>query len=307
MNLLQLDRNIAGEPSFRTFVYADRNPLGRTKKQRLLHAPNKPMALLHKRLIKYVLSRGVSMPSATGCIAGWSSKLNAQAHAGNQHLYQIDMRDAYQAVDLEYLATIFEQLDPQLRGQHEEVAAFVKTYCSCALGGLATGANASPLLFNLYCEVRLDRFVREYCELRAISYTRYLDDLTFSSRDRAIGKQRRRDLRSFVEAAGFQVNHSKSRVVDIERQGTARITGILLNSHGHAMLPARWCREFNRQLRAALEGKALNRQQLEGMIGLFYSATDLDHPTKKERELVQLIHRYRHTCATKRRRRRTSL
>jgi hypothetical protein len=105
------------------------------------------------------------------------------------------------------------------------VVEFLQCYFAGIQGkGIAVGGPLSPYLMNLYCEVYLDAQVRRWCEKYAIVYTRYVDDLVFSS-NVPIGEDRRRKIRCFVNDAGFEVNHRKSKVLALS-QGTVFITKV---------------------------------------------------------------------------------
>ena len=77
----------------------------------------------------------------------------------------------------------------------------------------------------------MDRELATFCEARRITYTRYLDDLTFSTRQN-LGDRRRRMLRDIIERhEGMAINHRKSRLHSLEN-GPVTITGISIQPDG---------------------------------------------------------------------------
>ncbi len=80
-------------------------------------------------------------------------------------------------------------------------------------GGLIQGAPASPKIFQLFCQQRLDPEIKKFCERNNIIYTRFADDLLFSSRNE-IEKGAREKIRDIIRETGFHVNEKKVSLVD---------------------------------------------------------------------------------------------
>lgn len=204
--------------------------------------------------------------SATGCVTGSNPTLNAEQHSKGKFYFVTDFAHAYPSVDLERLSLLlvfvlrydYYRVDYSVATfARNELAHFaircdplylqVLSFVQFAFGGLygrglAVGGPLSPLLLNLYCEVYLDSRLRLYfltqldkrSPERTVTYTRYVDDLVFS-RGIAIPSEVRATVRRFVEEAGFDINHRKSRVLS-QAMGTTFITqvGMRLPAASHA-------------------------------------------------------------------------
>ncbi|MBP9728104.1 MAG: hypothetical protein KBD27_01870 [Candidatus Moranbacteria bacterium] len=233
-------------------------------KSRLIGIPNRPMRSLHRQLGKFL--RGIIMhtdgsgyglrklPSAYGCVEGSNPLRNASQHKENQYFYITDISNAYGTVSLERLALLltyliqyeaYEESGFSLAwfGQDERVwvlrqdeayqpvlGLLVAHFGGLHGQGLAIGGPLSPYLMNLYCEVYIDAPLRKFCEPREITYTRYVDDLTFSAKH-FIGEETRRRIRAVISRGGFTLNRQKSRAqmlsmgqVSITQIGLARDT-----------------------------------------------------------------------------------
>lgn len=201
------------------------------KKKRNISKPNDAMRKLHAQLMRRLaaVAHGKFLMSAYGSVKRFSPTLNALQHTQGRYFYQLDITNAFPSVSLEKLAAVLATLDPKL-GSRTEVERFLLAYCAGKGGGLATGAPASPLLFNIYCAALIDPGIRELCPHRRNTYTRYLDDLTISS-DRLIPRILRRKIREVVESAGFEVNHRKSSVTDLHKSSVV-ITGACITRDG---------------------------------------------------------------------------
>jgi hypothetical protein len=83
-------------------------------------------------------------------------------------------------------------------------------------GGLIQGAPASPKIFQFFCQNALDPKLQEFCKRNGIVYTRFADDLLFSSGS-PIRKGARENIRNIIRGAGFLVNEQKVALADTER------------------------------------------------------------------------------------------
>jgi Reverse transcriptase (RNA-dependent DNA polymerase) len=111
---------------------------------------------------------------------------------------------------------------------NEEVELDGKTYY-VALGErhLPQGSPASPAITNLLCR-RLDRRLNDLAQQLGFTYTRYADDLTFSTvsdNPRICNLLKRTD--AIVTHEGFAINTDKTRILRKSRQ--QEVTGIVVN------------------------------------------------------------------------------
>lgn len=234
-------------------------------KKRLLGNPNKAMRALHELFGQHIRSaiRSIDkdtnygirrLPSAAGCVPSSNPLKNALRHAEGRFFYVTDLKDAYPSINLERLALFLTFLfryeeyaiggnvslrffmwsDEHNRIRQDPLFRQLLTLLRCHFSGphgkgLAIGGPLSPYLMNLYGEVFLDSQLRLWCVERGIVYTRYVDDLVFSSETAFIRGDWRKEIRKFVDAAGFRPNHRKSKVLVLEK-GAVFITKVGLES-----------------------------------------------------------------------------
>ncbi|HEX8591542.1 MAG TPA: CHC2 zinc finger domain-containing protein [Candidatus Paceibacterota bacterium] len=204
------------------------------EKERQLAVPNPAMKQLHARLtgrLHLIENLEGILTSSYGALNGGSIVTNAAQHVRNRHFYMLDLRDAYPSTSLPLLADVLRSADPEL-GSYEEILSFLLRFCRGRNGGLAVGAPASPKLFDLYCAHEIDIWMRDICT--ESTYTRYLDDLTISSKKPLAGIMRRR-IREVIQAAGFAEHRRKSRIEDRMYQSPAKplkVTGVVITRRG---------------------------------------------------------------------------
>lgn len=222
---------------------------------RRIYIPNEPMRELQREFAKFLFDLNFDMRFCHGGIPDRSTRTNAAAHAGNNYFVLMDIRAAYQSQPLARTAEIIWQKSPQLyRWPPEITSAWLQAWCFLPQGGVITGAASAPLLFNIYTAVEFDQRIGKWLREEGLTYSRYMDDLTFSSQ-RPITKYQRRHIRYVLAEAGFEVAPHKTRVnLDIYK-GPIEITGVMLDKTGRTSVSKKRRRRANGMLAAALAGK----------------------------------------------------
>lgn len=283
-------------PTFLPFHLKDINPLSGAKKERIVYAPNAQMKILHARIVSYLRRLQHNNPlllrHATGARPGNSPVKNVLIHRRNRYFYLTDIVDAYKSTSGEALVEIICVLAPQLTDEKEETLGFLKQYCLSPDGGLIIGAPASPDLFNVYAGVLLDQPLSEICQKYNLVYSRYFDDLCFSSLKFRIGKRKRQAIRTAVVATGFRVNHRKSKVWDLKK-GPVVITGIGLELGGRLFVPSHYRRKVKGLLHNAMKGN-VPRPVIDGHMGVLKSIPR-SYSTRAGEKILDIYEEYRAT------------
>ena len=184
------------------------------------------------------------MPWAFGGV-GKSLETHARAHLGGRYFYQLDLRNAYAAVDISQLTDLLVAGAVEREWSKEwqqRVVSFVEERAIIdEVPGLPLGLPASPFLFNYYCS-ELDKSIAyvlgqglHYPYESDYVYTRWLDDLTISSHEPIQGHARR-VVREIIGEHGFEIAQHKSKLHD-RAKGPVTVTGVSIYPDGH-MLPA---------------------------------------------------------------------
>jgi hypothetical protein len=253
---------------FDSFIKVDYNPASGNKKIRKLHKPSDEMASAHELIKGLVEPLGAISPNATGSVAGLSSRANVERHIGSRHFYLIDLKNAYEQIQMPWLAEHLVGLG--LPASIEEAEAILNRYCRKPDGrGLCMGASASPLLFNV-AFFGIDNELEGISQDYGLKYTRYLDDLTFSGQE-PIGTKKRKHIREVLHQAKLTLNYKKTVVHDLEVAPVV-ITGLQINRSGYCQLTT----EFQARLtglvdelwdQGFVQGEVLSRNQLSQIGG----------------------------------------
>lgn len=207
---------------------------------RAIKAPDKGLRRIQRLLLLCLTAAFTTCDEAAhGFVPGRSVLTNAQPHAGRRFVLNLDLKDFFTNTHFGRVERVL-QLTPF--NLSPTVARLVANLC-CDQGSLPQGAPTSPLLTNVVCQ-RLDRRLRQLATRHRATYTRYADDLTFSSQRPAFREQFYAELKVILDAEGYQENEQKRRLqLPNTRQ---EVTGIVVNEQ--PSVP----REYVRQIRAML-------------------------------------------------------
>lgn len=158
----------------------------------------------------------------TGFVAGRSVVENAKRHVGRRWVYNIDIKDFFPSIDFRRVKTVME-LKPFNFG--DDVAFLIANIC-CEKGCLPQGAPTSPVITNIICQ-RLDRRLTKLAKSHRVTYSRYADDLTFSSFREMPQPSFLASIHEIIQGEGFLLNPDKERLT--ERTKSLRVTGLVVN------------------------------------------------------------------------------
>lgn len=202
---------------------------------RIIHAPGKGFKSL-LRSLNFVL-QCMSQPhdAATGFVKGKSVVDNASKHVGHHYVFNIDLKDFFYSFDRNRVKMGFMYAPFNLNGDREPLAFLLASLCThpFIIDGetkivLPQGSPTSPTLTNILC-AKLDRRLNGLAKRFGAIYTRYADDITFSSfhniyQDEAFTKELKRIIE---EDQKLLINPKKTR---LQKGGFRQeVTGLVVN------------------------------------------------------------------------------
>lgn len=223
---------------------------------RTLHAPVAALKELQTALNLILQSVYEPHQAATGFVAGKSIVDNAKVHVNQNYVYNLDLKDFFSSVDQ---ARVWGRVKaaPFHLGTtdgRKKIANMIAALCCTKMeverleAGqwkkvqkrvLPQGAPTSPILTNAICE-RLDICLSGVAKRFGLNYSRYADDITFSSQHNVYelkkGVSERiyeanstfdLEVRRIIAEQNFHVKESKVR---LQKQGFRQeVTGIVVN------------------------------------------------------------------------------
>jgi len=206
---------------------------------RVVYVPNKKEKPRLRKIAKalgYISEKHCDLTVVHGFMRGRSPITNAIVHIGYDHTLSMDLTDFFDT------CTRDKYDHPVLA----DIKLTPKTYRYVIVDGAARqGLPTSPAMSNIAAipmDAALSRLCNESGE-RAV-YTRYADDLTFSSNSEQVIHHLRKQVPQIVESLGFEVNKRKTKHMRA-KAGRRHITGVAVGDRN--IYPTR---KFRRRFRA---------------------------------------------------------
>lgn len=189
---------------------------------RTIFCPSKGMKAVQAWILRNILDKAQVAENATGFRKGMNVLDNAERHKDNRYFLCLDIEDFFPSISYAKVFTIFKSL-----GYNSHVSHIFSSLCTCQ-EKLPQGAVTSPALSNIIC-IRLDHRISGYVGKRNIIYTRYADDMVFSSMSpsRLVGIIK--FIVQILKDEGFELNESKTRFLGPRRQ--RKVTGLIMSDN----------------------------------------------------------------------------
>lgn len=235
LRYLLFQRNVSRQTHYYNFEIPKKS--GGTRK---ISAPKRRMKALQLWVLNNVLNCIPIGEQAHGFIKQRSIVTNAQPHLQQDIVINIDLKDFFPSIDYkrvkglfhklgysEQMATIFALICTQAETEKAEMDG-VTYYVQKGKRILPQGSPASPAISNLIA-YKLDKKVKGLADKLGFAYTRYADDLSFSTT-----KENEKNIASLlhfineiIESEGLTINPEKTHIM---RSGAQqKVTGIVVN------------------------------------------------------------------------------
>ncbi len=212
---------------------------------REIAAPNSRLKLVQRRLAELLMRIEAQMESrrttkarvlSHGFKPGFSILTNAALHRNKRWVFNIDLKDFFHSINFGRVYGFF------IKDRNFELSAKTATVIAqiaCYQNRLPQGSPCSPVISNLIAHI-LDIKLNKLANALHCTYTRYADDITFSTNEKEFPQEIARLVRGsddkwvvgdsvtwLIYRAGFQVNPDKSRMQ--RRDSRQDTTGLIVN------------------------------------------------------------------------------
>lgn len=202
---------------------------------RIIHAPVPGLKSILRALNLVLQSVYEPHSAATGFVRAKSIVTNAEKHVGNHYVYNLDLKDFFHSFDRNRVKLAFMSEPFNLNGDKEPLAFMLACLCTHPLmienekrTVLPQGSPTSPTLTNMLCK-KLDRRLHGLAKRFGATYSRYADDITFSSNQNVYNNQDFiSELHRIIEKdQGLLINPTKTR---LQKSGFRQeTTGLVVN------------------------------------------------------------------------------
>jgi RNA-directed DNA polymerase len=272
--------------AYKTYTIGKKNGGYRT-----IDHPSKQLKAMQRWLLAYLLNSLPIHPAAMAYQKKKSIFDNASLHAESRYLLRMDCKDFFHSISDADLKMLVASRPGTFSGWSPyETDLFCKLVCKN--GRLTIGAPTSPTLSNAVC-YDMDTQLSEISKKLEVTYSRYADDLFFSTKHpnvlSALEPTVISTIANLTLPRGLTINTAKTR--HSSKRRTRRVTGITLGSDGMPHIG----RELKRKIRAMIhQADALDAKKRASLAGLIAYAGGFDPDF-----VNSLITKYGHTVVAK--------
>ncbi len=217
---------------------------------RTITSPSRTLKFIQRRLADILINVYKPKPVVYGFVSGKNIVDNAHRHKKKSWVLNIDLEGFFPSINFGRVRGMFMGKPYNLP---DSVATILAQIC-CFKNQLPQGAPTSPIISNMIC-AKMDSELQDLAWNCRCFYTRYADDITFSTTlpelpaqvakvhsllDVVVGAE----LEKIITKNGFKINPLKTRAFSQKQR--QEVTGLTVNKHPNVR------RKYIAQIRAML-------------------------------------------------------
>ena len=172
--------------------------------------------------------------------------ISTRIHSGKKWILKMDIKSFYDSVPSHEIQRVVSKVCRRINQNANSL-----NYLSLVTinGKLPTGAPTSPHIANA-CFKKIDKEIMSVSTAFGVDYTRYVDDLTFSSYCKETLEIVEKKVTALLAFYGYKINPKKTKYISDNKQ--QNILGLVVNNY-RVRLP----KDFKRNIRAMLHSYAV--------------------------------------------------
>jgi hypothetical protein len=201
----------------------------RTGGNRLIQHPARELKFLQHWVIEHIFIYARVHRAATAYFKNASVRKNALIHSQGRFFLRVDFSDFFSSIKVTDITQLLRQISSDrlaaLTDEDIDIIGKIVT----RHGRLTIGAPSSPIISNAVM-YEFDDVMTQLADQRACVYSRYADDIVFSTEAPRVLENLLQDVRQYVSSQGspnLQINEKK--VGFTSRKRRVRITGLILD------------------------------------------------------------------------------
>jgi RNA-directed DNA polymerase len=266
----------------------------RSTGKRIIAHPSKPVKAAQRTLVAKMKDIFPIHHCAFAYQKGCSIKSNAQQHRHNQYLLKMDFHNFFNSITELLFTHMLTKLCIDISPQDQFIIENLAFWCPSKKNDgkriLSVGAPSSPFISN-WIMYRFDQTVFELCQKDNIVYTRYADDLTFSTNKKNILFELPKKIKTILRDeldGNIIINDTKTMFTS--KKHNRHVTGITLTNQGQLSIG----RERKRHISLLLHKfshSLLSTADIASLCGLLAFANDIepDFKAKMTKKYTQKV------------------
>jgi RNA-directed DNA polymerase len=240
---------------------------------------------IHKIILKavneflYDKSKSIFPRYVHGYVKGKNVITNAKVHVNKNYIFKIDIKDFFPSI---HKGKIIWALKNYLN-LNNDVAFLIASLATIKINEkefLPQGFPTSPILSNLVLK-RVDKRFIGLTKKYKIKYTRYADDITFSSNKNIFDEKFINEIENILKKDGFKINYEKVKL--LKKGYRQSVTGLVVNEKLNVK------REYIKILRTLLFYIEKNIKQYGEKEGIKKAQILFEKKTNSNKNLLKVI------------------
>lgn len=265
----------------------------RTSGHRTIAQPSKELKEYQRKYLE--LQQLPIHEAAMAYREGIGIKQNAIAHKNNPYLLKLDLENFFNSISNLLFWEVWKSIQPLPSSKDQKALEQLLFWCPSKITGgrlvLSIGAPSSPLVSNFFM-YQFDCTISEICRHKNIVYTRYADDLTFSTKIKGILFDMPNIVKDHLSLYfGDAININKKKTKFSSKAHNRHVTGITLNNDGKLSLGRerkRYIKHLVHQVKlGCLENE--DKQHLVGLLAFVKHIEPMFLESLKNKYSVELI------------------
>lgn len=267
--------------------YEFKIPKKKSGEFRIINKPSNNLDIIQKKL-NFIISvvYESSSISSHGFEKGKSIRTNAEMHLKRKLVLNLDLKDFFSSINFPRVRAMFMSYFKF----NNDVATTLANICCDNNNVLPQGAATSPVISNIIA-YKLDKQLHRLARKHGCVYTRYADDITFSTNREEFHKNifnHNEDLmdvgetvKKIIENNGFKVNENKTRIFDYSKP--QYVTGVKVNNKLNVN------RSYVRRIRSILHTIEKNINDLEKAREIFKAKYTFRRTLFKDYDMFNVV------------------
>lgn len=273
-------------------------PKRNSSKTRTIAHPSKELKFIQRALVSILKPLLTVHNCAYAYIEGRSIKDNARAHLGSRYLLKIDFENFFNSITPDLLFHVMTESGIDLTFTEKKYLSNLLFWKPVRKGGLilSVGAPSSPLISNFIMS-HFDREMTKKCEELGVTYTRYADDLTFSTKKKSVLFDMPEIVSALLkEHTKNNIRINKDKTVFSSKAHNRHVTGVTINNDNRLSIGRDKKRLISSMIHKFSHGKLSNDDALH-LQGLLSHAAHIEptfYTSMSKKYSLQVMERIKH-------------
>lgn len=251
-------------------------PKRNSKKTRTIAHPSKELKFIQRTLVEYLSQILPVHGAAFAYKKGIGIKDNAKQHVKSKYLLKMDFKDFFPSITPKLFFDVAKAQGIDFNKEDRIILTGLLFWKPKGDGGLvlSVGAPTSPLISN-FVMYAFDQKLNDECVNKKVTYTRYADDITFSTRIKNTLFELPTLIASLLEKTVEGVVINPDKTVFTSRAHNRHVTGVTLTNDGELSIGRDRKRLISSMIHKSKFTK-LSCEEASNLLGLLSYATHIE-------------------------------